>query len=379
MPCLHKKQLRCITPFHHWHDTMRNFYLRLVKNGPGSFFCWVVFVGLWPLSCLYGLVVRLRLLAFSLGLKNIYHASVPVISVGNLTVGGTGKTPMADFLVKWMVQHNVPTAIVSRGYGGNYSAAVARVKLESKPGMSPAECGDEPFLLARRNPTVPVFVARRRVLGVKAAEKAGAKLIILDDGFQHRAVHRDLDIVLLDSQKPFGNGHIVPAGQLREPQSALQRSHLLIMTRVQPGDSNVSPGDSNVPKVSKPTMYSRHVMSQELTSLTGDVVSWDELAGKKCVAFAGIARPDAFFSALKARNLTLSDEISFEDHQVYDAKLLERLFQVSRGCDALITTEKDAVKLAKAEFLVPCYQVGVDLEFEDTSLLDRLLQGLIAN
>jgi tetraacyldisaccharide 4'-kinase len=358
---------------------MRNFYLRLVKNGPDSFFSWVVFVGLWPFSCLYGLVVRLRLLAFSLGLKKIYHASVPVVSVGNLTVGGTGKTPMADFLAKWMVRRNVPTAIVSRGYGGNYSAAVARVKEESKAAMTPAECGDEPFLLARRNPTVPVFVARRRTLGVKAAEKAGAKLIILDDGFQHCAVHRDLDIVLLDSQKPFGNGHIVPAGQLREPQSALQRSHLLVMTRVQPGDSNVAPGDSNVLKVSMPTMYSRHVMSQNLVSLSGDVVSWDELAGKTCVAFAGIARPDAFFAALKARKLTLSDEISFMDHQVYDTELLERLFRVSRGCNALITTEKDAVKLAKVKFPVPCYQVGVDLEFADSSLLSDRLQRLIAN
>ena len=344
---------------------MRNSYLRLVKNGPDSFFSWVVFVGLWPLSCLYGLVVRLRLLAFSLGLKNIYHASVPVISVGNLTVGGTGKTPMADFLAKWMVQRNVPTAIVSRGYGGNYSAAVAKVNLEIKAAMTPAECGDEPFLLARRNPTVPVFVARRRMLGVKAAEEAGAKLIILDDGFQHRAVHRDLDIVLLDSQMPFGNGHIVPAGQLREPQSALQRSHLLVMTRVQSGDSKG-------PEVSKPTMYSRHVMSQNFVSLTGDVVSWNELASKTCVAFAGIARPDAFFNALKARDLTLSDEISYVDHQAYDSELLERLFQVSRGCDALVTTEKDAVKLAKVEFPVPCYQVGVDLEFEDMSLLDQL-------
>ncbi len=351
---------------------MRNFYLRLVKNGPENFLGWVVFVGLWPLSCLYGLVVRLRMLAFSLGLKKTYHASVPVISVGNLSVGGTGKTPMADFLAKWMVQHNIPSAIVSRGYGGNYSVAVARVTQGSKVAMTPAECGDEPFLLARRNPTVPVFVARRRRLGVKAAEKAGARLIILDDGFQHRAVHRDLDIVLLDSQKTFGNGHIVPAGQLREPQSALQRCHLLVMTRVQPGDSSV-------PKVSKPTIHSRHIMSQTLTSLAGDVVSWDELAGKKCVAFAGIARPDAFFAALKTRNLTLSDEISFMDHQVYNTESLERLFQVSRGCDALVTTEKDAVKLAKAEFLVPCYQVGVDLEFADTAQLDHLLQGLIAN
>ncbi len=352
-------------------STSRNFYLRLVKNGPDSFLGWVVFVGLWPLSCLYGLVVRLRLLAFSLGLKETYHASVPVVSVGNLSVGGTGKTPMTDFLAKWMVRHEVPTAIVSRGYGGNYTAPVARVNQPDDALMNPAACGDEPFLLARRNPAVMVFVARQRALGVQEAEKAGAKLIILDDGFQHRAVHRDLDIVLLDSQKPFGNGSLLPAGQLRESQSALQRSHLLVMTRVQSDRKNTS-------MMSKPTIHTRHVMSQNLTSLSGDIVNWDDLAGKSCIAFAGIARPDEFFTDLKTRNITLVDEIPLADHQVYDAEFLAQLTLCSQGCDALITTEKDAVKLSDLDFPVPCYQVGVELTFEDTSILDHLLQGVIA-
>ncbi|RLB66922.1 MAG: tetraacyldisaccharide 4'-kinase [Deltaproteobacteria bacterium] len=351
--------------------TIRKFYLRLIEKGPDSLFGQVVFVGLWPLSCLYGLGVWLRLRAYSLGLKKTYHASVPVLSVGNLSVGGTGKTPMADFLAKWMVQHNVPAAIVSRGYGGNYSASVVRVKPSGKAATSSAECGDEPFLLARRNPSVPVFVARQRALGVEAAEKAGAKLIILDDGFQHRAVYRDLDIVLLDSQKPFGNGHLLPAGQLREPQSALQRSHLIVMTRTQSDKNNAS-------MMSKPTMYCRHLMSETLMSLSGDVVNWEALAGKSCVAFAGIARPDEFFADLKTRNLTLIDEIPLADHQVYDAELVQRLARAGQVCDALITTEKDAVKFSGTEFPVPCYQVGVELVFEDTSLLDPLLQELIA-
>ena len=350
--------------------TLRNLYLRLIKEGPDSLLSWVVFLGLLPLSCLYGVAVRLRLVAYSLGMKKSYYASVPVISVGNLSVGGTGKTPMTDYLAKWMVQRNVPTAIVSRGYGGSYSVAVARVDLADDV-MHPSECGDEPFLLAKRNPHVSVFVARRRSLGVKAAEDAGAKLIILDDGFQHRAVHRDLDIVLLDNQKPFGNGYLLPAGELREPQSALQRSHLIVMTRTQSGENNVA-------LTVKPVMHSRHVVAQKLTSLSGETVDWDALVGKSCVAFAGIARPAEFFDSLKDHNLTLANEIALADHQAYDAELLARLSRCSQSCDALVTTEKDAVKLTGMEFPVPCYQVGVELTFEDSSLLDAKVHKLIA-
>lgn len=351
--------------------SLRKFYLKLIENGPDSLCAWIVFMGLWPLSCLYGGVVRLRLLAYSAGLKKVYRAKVPVVSVGNLSVGGTGKTPMTDFLAKWMVQHNVSTAIVSRGYGGDYNDSVLRVVPYGSEVTKPTSCGDEPFLLARKNPSVPVFVARKRALGVKAAEEAGAELVLLDDGFQHRAVHRDLDIVLLDSQKPLGNGHMLPAGQLREPSSVLSRSHLVVMTRTQPGQKNL-------PVINKPTLYSKHVLTKNLSTLAGEVVSPVSLVGKSCVAFAGIARPDDFFAALKGNNLNLKEEISLADHQVYDDALVDQLRRSCQDCDALITTEKDAVKLAGIELPIPCYQVGVELTFAETSVLDEMLLKLVS-
>lgn len=309
-------------------------------------------------------------MAFSIGLKKTYQAKVPVVSVGNLAVGGTGKTPMTDFLAKWMQRHNVKTAIVSRGYGGNYSEPVMRVIPDGANATYPTCCGDEPFLLARKNPFVSVFVARRRTLGVKAAEEAGAELILLDDGFQHRAVHRDLDIVLLDSEKPFGNGCMLPAGQLREPLSALKRSDLLIMTRSLPDQKTVTVFD-------KPSLPSCHKISQRLSSLTGEVRSLTDLVGKACVAFAGIARPDDFFTALKENHLTLTEEIPLADHQVYDDALLSRLSKSCQGAEALITTEKDAVKLAGIKLPVPCYQVGVEMTFSETDVLDEMLLKLI--
>ena len=350
--------------------TLRTFYLQLLKNGPSSFCGYVAFMGLWPLSCLYGVIVRVRLYAYSTGLKTIYRAKVPVVSVGNLTVGGTGKTPMADFLAKWMLRHGIKAAIVSRGYGGEYTDPVMRVMLEGEQATKPANCGDEPFLLARKNPSVPVFVARRRALGVEAAEEAGAELIILDDGFQHRAVHRDLDIVLLDSERPFGNGHMLPVGQLREPSSSLKRSHLLIMTRTLP--------DRKSPLITdKPTLLSHHKISQSLSTLSGALLPMTDLVGKSCVAFAGIARPEDFFAALKENHLTLKEEIPLADHQVYDEALLSRLSKSCQGADVLITTEKDAVKLAKTNLPIPCYQVGVEMTFSKMDVLDERLLKLI--
>lgn len=351
--------------------TLRKAYQQLIYAGPHKVMGWISFLALLPLSGLYGAALFCRRMLYKLGFKSVYHASVPVVSVGNLTVGGTGKTPMTDFLARWMVRNEVPVAIVSRGYGGSYSSPVVKVDLVAGQGTRPSECGDEPFLLATRNPTVPVYVARKRSSGVALAEAEGARVIILDDGFQHRAVYRDLDIVLLDSQRPFGNGCLLPAGPLREPKRALLRSQLLVMTRKR----SAAAGPSSV--MSIPTMHSRHLLSDKLTSLDGEVVRCVDLVGKSCIAFAGIAKPEEFFAALRERKMTLVEEIPLADHQQYDAPLLKRLALASSGCDALLTTEKDAVKLSAADFPVPCYKVAVELGFDDESDLDFLLRQLV--
>ena len=350
--------------------TLHKFYLNFAANGPDRALEWVCFLGLWPLSCLYWVIVRLRLLAYALGLNTIYRASVPVVSVGNITVGGTGKTPMTDFLAKWAKRHDLSVAIVSRGYGGDYTESVLKVCCEGDHATKPSRCGDEPFLLARKNPTASVFVARRRALGVMDAEESGAQLILLDDGFQHRAVHRDLDIVLLDGQNPYGNGHMLPAGQLREPLSSLQRSDLIVKTRSCQDDKSSA-------VASKPVLKSQHSVAKNVSTLSGEICELADLIGKSCVAFAGIARPCEFFNSLKKHGLTLAEEIPLVDHQVYDESLRLKLIERCKGYDALITTEKDAVKLLGMEFPVPCYQVGVDMVFEDTTILDELLNQVI--
>jgi tetraacyldisaccharide 4'-kinase len=330
-----------------------------------------MFWGLYPFSFLYGLTVRLRSCLYRSGLKKSYRASVPVVSVGNITVGGTGKTPMVDFLVKHLISRGIRCAVVSRGYGGNYRQAVGRVSDASgNLHMAPEECGDEPCLLAKRNPGVPVYVARQRVLGVKTAERDGAQLVVLDDGFQHLAVQRNVNIVLLDAKLPFGNGFLLPAGMLREPRPALKRADLIVMTRSDNRQRSPLP-------VGAPVMQCRHQLNESLTNLSGQRVPERNYVGKSCLAFAGIARTDEFFSALRCFGFRRIEEVPLADHQQYNGEILNRLLGSCHNYDLLVTTEKDAVKLSSVNFPKPCYQVGVDLVFDDISPLDSLLDVIM--
>jgi tetraacyldisaccharide 4'-kinase len=305
-------------------------------------------------------------------MKSSYRASIPVISVGNIVVGGTGKTPMVDFLARYIAKRGIRCAVVSRGYGGSYRQKVARVLADDGTArMTAVECGDEPVLLARRNPRVPVYVARKRRLGVQSAERDGAQLILLDDGFQHLAVQRDLDIVLLDAKRPFGNGCMLPAGILREPQSALQRADLLVMTRSDL--TAISPLHYN-----GPVLQSRHRPAGILTTLDGELVPKTDYSGKSCLAFAGIARPDEFFQALRDFGLSDVEEVPLADHQKYTQDVLNRLLRSCNNHDLLITTEKDAVKLSDVNFPIPCYQLGVEMEFDDIAPLAALLEDVLA-
>jgi len=353
-------------------EDWRSDYVRMIKEGPRSIRSSLLYWGLCPLSFLYGLVMRARKGLYRAGLKPSYRASVPVISVGNIVIGGTGKTPMVDFLIRHISGLGVRCAVVSRGYGGSYSQEVARVfDADGTTKMTAAESGDEPYLLARRNPGVPVYVARKRKLGVQAAERDGAQLILLDDGFQHLAVQRDVDIVLLDSKRPFGNGRMLPAGILREPLSALQRADLVVMTRSGPGVRSLLHNDV-------PVMSCSHRSDKTLTTLSGEFVSEADYQGKSCLAFAGIARPEEFFLSLQTFGFRRVEGIPLTDHQEYNQDTLNHLLGLCHNHDLLITTEKDAVKLSDVDFPKPCYQIGVELVFDDISPLVALLDQVMA-
>ncbi len=346
-------------------------YRRLIDTKPSSLCAWAAFLLLWPCSQLFALIVRLRAVLYARGVLAVYRPSVPVISVGNLAVGGTGKTPVTDALVKRLIARGLRVAVVSRGYGGDCAGPVGTVAAgDGCLLLSPQQAGDEPCLLARRNPTLLVFVAARRVRGVRAAEASGAQIVVLDDGFQHLAVRRDLDIVLLDSRAPFGNGQVLPAGPLREPAAALRRADLVIMTHAA---APPAPGLA----FAGPVLHCRHRLGTELLTLDGVPVPWSTLDGQAALAFAGIARPEDFFAALRARGVTLSATLAFNDHQDYSGEQLNRLVQSCDNEKLLITTEKDAVKLRAADLPCPCLVAPLELAIDESDELDRALERVL--
>lgn len=350
--------------------TFSHSYRRMIDNGPSNAISWTFFIALWPLSLLFRVVTGLRAHLYKIGLMSVYRATVPVISVGNLTVGGTGKTPVTDALVKRLMARGMRVAVVSRGYGGRFRGPVGAVSQgDGRILMTPQDAGDEPCLLALRNPSLHVYVARKRARGVKAAETAGAQVIILDDGFQHLAVCRDLNIVLLDSRAPFGNGQLLPAGPLREAPVALQRADLVIMTHA--GESNDREGP-----FPGPILRCRHRLAEHLLTLDGREVPWSTLTGQPVLAFAGIARPDDFFAALRARGVLLSGTLALNDHQDYSGEQLNRLLQSCDNKKLLVTTEKDAVKLSATVLPCSCLVAPLVLTFDETGLFDDVLSQL---
>jgi tetraacyldisaccharide 4'-kinase len=346
---------------------------QLVTAGPQGLAQKLLFLLLRVAGWLYGLIGLLRRKLYRAGLLSVYRAPVPVISVGNLTVGGTGKTPMVDYLVKWLLGHGRRVAVISRGYGGQGAGRVGVVCAGEGPLMPPENCGDEPYLLAQRNPRALVLIAPRRSEGIGlAVQRFAADVILLDDGFQHLSVARDLDIVLLDARRPFGNGHLLPAGVLREPASLPEQAGVVVLTRSDGSDAPPLKGNW-------PLVRSCHRLADEAVSLAGVRFPLKSLAGQRAVAFAGIADPDSYFAALAAEGLKLVRTLSLADHVAYDRATLALLADAARDADFLVTTEKDGVKLSAVQLPVPCYQTPMILEFfdEGSLLLERALNAVI--
>jgi tetraacyldisaccharide 4'-kinase len=352
-------------------SALHGFYRRVARNGPDSVAEQVFYYFLLPFSMIYREIMRLRAVLYRWQVMSSYKGPVPIVSVGNLAVGGTGKTPVTDYLIKFCLTQGRRVAVVSRGYGGCKHNQVQVVSAGNGPLLEPEQCGDEPYLLARRNPQALVLVSPKRADAVRrAVEEFGAEVVLLDDGFQHLAVQRDFDIVLLDAQHPFGNGQLMPAGLLREPVSALARGDLFLLTRCD------NEAGSDLP-VNGPVLHCRHVLADHALNLEEQQIPLASLGANKGIAFAGIAEPQGFFRSLKEKGLDLVAEISFADHCSYGESELRQLTVACLEADYLITTEKDAVKLSALDLPLPCYQVPLILEFREPGALEGFLLPLV--
>lgn len=272
----------------------------------------------------------------------------PVVSVGNLTVGGTGKTPAVELAVRTLAELGYRCAVVSRGYrrkssGIQVVADTAAIRLE------PEDAGDEPFLLARRLPGVPVVVGSNRFDAASVAvERFGATAIVLDDGFQHRTLAKDLEIVMTRARHPWGNGQLLPHGPLREPLSGLSRAALIVAAgadRAEDADEVKAAARRHAPGV--PVVTARYVAVEcwEARSLRPHPPH--ELTGRRLLAFAGLASPDGFARTLGALGVDVAHFATFVDHHWYTAADLAALDAqaAALGAEALVTTEKDWVRL----------------------------------
>jgi len=293
-------------------------------------------------AALYKPIIQLRNVCYDHGWKKAHQVPVPVICVGNLTVGGTGKTPMVIWICRLLQRRDLKVAILTRGY---------------KAGDD--QDNDETALLRQALPNVPIVVNPDRVAGAREAiDKHDARVLVLDDGFQHRRLARDLDIVMIDCTCPFGYDHILPRGLLREPKSQLQRAHVAVLSRCDMIDNDrLSQLQEQVeqlihnPKAKSDTppkiiVHSRH-QPVALVASDGSEHPPASLQGKKVFAFCGIGNPQTFEDTLTELASEVIGHYLFGDHYVYDeldANLL-RDWRSQYNADWLVTTEKDWVKL----------------------------------
>ena len=319
----------------------------------------------WPLSLIYGVVVRARVWMYQKGWLKQKRLNGTVISVGNLTVGGTGKTPMVIWLSEKFLAEGKRVAVLSRGYRGSNGTSdeveLMKVRLQGRVSFG---VGKDRFAEGRR---------------IEAQQPVD--IFILDDGFQHLQLARDLDILLLDASRPLQEERLLPAGLLREPLSAMGRANLVVFTRteVMPGTSEAIEKLSQFPVFSAATRllgFRRHGSGIQLQSI-------EEIGGGPFHAFCGLGNPQAFFRDLQTWGLTICGRTIFRDHHLYARRDVLTIQEdgTKAGAKAFVTTEKDAQNLSELKFDAPLYVSVIDLlvspETDFHNIVDRLLASKI--
>jgi tetraacyldisaccharide 4'-kinase len=302
---------------------------------------------LYLLSLPYGWAVRTRTFLYTLGLLKTKQLSRPVISVGNITVGGTGKTPLVMALSEGLMERGIPTAILSRGYRGKKGSGPL-VTDGQRVLLSPEESGDEPFLMASVLKGIPILIGKDRLKnGEMALDRFSVRGFLLDDGFQHLPLHRDLNVLLIDSQIGFGDGHLLPRGILREPLSHLRGADLFLMTKAEDPEACQSL-ESTLREIhpSAPIFHS-HYEPAGLIHPDGMLKPLHLFKGKKVLALSGIANPAYFSSLLRKCGMEVAVEMIFPDHHLYTAQDLTSILGKVKEADWIVTTEKDMVKLKR--------------------------------
>lgn len=337
-----------------------------------------------PFGYLYAALVNARNTLYEKGYFKSFSLGAPTVSIGNITVGGTGKTPLVAFVAEVLAEKGEKVCILTRGYKRENPGQRILVSDGEKILADVWQAGDEPVELARKLLGKAVVVAdkNRAAAGRWAREKFGVTRFVLDDGFQHRRVRRDLDIVCVDATNPFGNGKVLPGGILREPKQNLKRADLVVITRANLSENleNLKSDISNINKIC-PIFISNNKISDlsalnEFHSINQRTAN-DERRTKtaESLAFCALGNPENFFEQLKQAGFNVAATEIFPDHHFYSQNDIFKLESaaVRKNAGVLLTTAKDAVKLEKLKFSIPCYVVEIKPAFEAEQQFEQMI------
>ncbi|MCI0488185.1 MAG: tetraacyldisaccharide 4'-kinase [Blastocatellia bacterium] len=334
---------------------------------------------LWLPARLYELGVRLRVAAYETDYLKPKRLNATVISVGNLSVGGTGKTPVVEYIARYLKEEGYSVAILTRGYKRRSAGRVVLNERGEAPSGSYIEFGDEPLMLARQLPGVPIIIDKGRYEGGRwAIDELGAEVLVLDDAFQHLALARDLNILLIDATDPFGSFEMVPFGRLREPLYGIKRADAVIVTRA---DRPFDQGQANA--IVKhlcgeevPLMYAYSAITHLRHLESNETYEAEMFAGWNVSVMCGIGNPEAFSDDLLQARINIVGEHFFADHHAFTQEDLDRVTASARkaGADAIVITEKDAVRLEGLKHgEAPVYAARLEIESDDEVRFKSLL------
>ena len=347
-------------------------------------------VALRPLSPIYSAVIRARLTAYRRGWFSVSQLPVPVISVGNLTTGGTGKTPLVDFVCRAIAGEGLRTdeklgkagstakrvCVLTRGFGRPNVSSQILVSNATEVFADERESGDEPYLLAKGLIGVAAVVCNpdRVAAGKWALENLRSEVFVLDDGFQHLRLARDLDIVTIDATNPWGGGSLLPYGRLREPAAGLSRADCIVITRIEQIADASSVRDEIQRLVGATPVFTSRMVTSGIRTIVGQPVHKDDLP-EPIAAFCGVGNPASFFDHLRREGCAPVFTRTFPDHHNYTQSELDQLVNDAKaqGARSLITTAKDAIKLTHCKFNLPCYVLDIQISIDDERSVGRLI------
>jgi|YelNatPaOPRAMG01_1025707.scaffolds.fasta_scaffold14529_2 tetraacyldisaccharide 4'-kinase len=350
---------------------MKDYLLSIIKGERKGIEAFLVKGALKPLSYLYAAGLKTYLAPYRMGLRKQYRLPCPVISVGNISVGGTGKTSMTIRICEYLIDNQIKTCVLNRGYLGENENNAAIVSNGERIFLNARKAGDEAHLLASLLWNTPVLVGRdRRRTGMLAWEEFHPEAIVLDDGMQYYQLHRDLEIALVDATNPFGNGNVFPSGLLREPPSHLRRAQCVVITNADkvPSEELDRIRKRIIGITHRSKIYASCYQVECLRALDGSNTlpsTW--LAGRRIASFCALGNPDNFEEQLNREGAIIKASLRLADHREPKMGDLQKLIAEaeSNGAEGIVVSEKDAVKLPPISRPIPFYALIVRQILDD--------------